>query len=88
MSSDLPDKVARLLKELAVPACMLLLEITESTVMRDTSYALEVLNRLRALGIGLAIDDFGTGYSSLSHLRRLPVTELKIDKSFIFSLAS
>ena len=64
----------------------LLIEITEGVVMDDCPTALENTRALQALGIRLSMDDFGTGYSSLSHLARLPVTELKIDRSFIAEL--
>ena len=61
-----------------------MLEITESAVMKDAAYALKILRDLKAPRRSrLAIDDFGTGYSSLAHLKRLPVDELKIDKSFV-----
>lgn len=66
----------------------LLIEITEGVVMDDCPTALENTHALRALGVRLAMDDFGTGYSSLSHLASLPVTELKIDRSFIGELES
>jgi len=66
----------------------LILEITESDVMRTPELALEKLNALKALGIKLAIDDFGTGYSSLSHLQYFPVDELKIDQSFVSRIAN
>jgi EAL domain-containing protein (putative c-di-GMP-specific phosphodiesterase class I) len=62
---------------------MLELEITESAVMVDPAGALNVLSRLRDFGIPLYIDDFGTGYSSLSYLKRLPMTAMKIDRSFV-----
>ena len=63
-------------------------EITESSAMQDTEYALRVLGRLRARGYGLSLDDFGTGFSSLSHMRQLPVDTIKIDRSFIHNLVS
>jgi diguanylate cyclase (GGDEF)-like protein/PAS domain S-box-containing protein len=83
---DLVDEVASALAETGAPADRLCIEITESLLMQDTPTTIDTLQRLRALGVSLAIDDFGTGYSSLSYLRRLPVTVLKIDQSFVLEL--
>jgi diguanylate cyclase (GGDEF)-like protein len=83
---DLPAYVAELLQSHKVPAENLYLEITESAIMREADKCLHNLRRLRDLGVTLSIDDFGTGYSSLSQLKKLPVSELKIDKSFILNL--
>lgn len=85
---DLPAYVAELLQSYKVPAENLYLEITESAIMREADKCLNNLRRLRDLGLTLSIDDFGTGYSSLSQLKKLPVSELKIDKSFILNLAT
>lgn len=83
-----PSRVAGALERHRVPAELLSLELTESAVMSDPERALPVLRGLHGLGVRIAVDDFGTGYSSLAYLRRLPVDEVKIDKSFVFGLAS
>jgi diguanylate cyclase (GGDEF)-like protein len=83
-----PDEVAGLLATWEVPARLLVVEITESTIMSDPAHALEVLGRLDRMGVQVAIDDFGTGYSSLAHLKSLPVHELKVDRSFVMHMTS
>jgi diguanylate cyclase (GGDEF)-like protein len=85
---DLPELVQRLLAEHRVPAELLRLEVTESAVMGDAARCMEVLQRLHDLGVRLSIDDFGTGYSSMAYLRRLPVDELKIDRSFVLGMTT
>ncbi|MCV2489420.1 EAL domain-containing protein [Geodermatophilus sp. YIM 151500] len=86
--ADLVDEVERLLRRHGVPADRLTLEVTESAVMADPARAVGVLHQLRDLGVRLSVDDFGTGYSSLSYLKRLPVQEVKIDRSFITGLGT
>lgn len=86
LENDLPDYIEGLLEARGVPAGQLCLEITESAIMGEAEKSLRNLDRLRGLGLTLSIDDFGTGYSSLSQLKKLPVSELKIDKSFILNL--
>ena len=81
-------RVTEALSRHRVPPELLSLELTESEVMSDPERALPVLRGLRGLGVRIAVDDFGTGYSSLAYLRRLPVDEVKIDKSFVLGLAS
>jgi diguanylate cyclase (GGDEF)-like protein len=85
-TADFVRGVSDLLQRHAVDATRICLEVTESAVMEDPSHALEVLHRLHEIGFQLAIDDFGTGYSSLGYLKRLPVDEIKIDRSFVRGL--
>jgi diguanylate cyclase (GGDEF)-like protein len=83
----LPARVAALLVRHDLPASQLILEVTESAIMGEPDTAIAVLRALADQGISLSIDDFGVGQSSLSYLRRLPVRELKIDKSFVCNLS-
>jgi diguanylate cyclase (GGDEF)-like protein len=83
---DLPGQVASVLTAHRLPPDALHLEITESMIMSDPDRALETVKHLRDLGTHISVDDFGTGYSSLANLKRLPISELKIDRSFISSL--
>jgi len=83
---ELPAQVAALLQRHAVQPALLTVEITEGALMADPPQALDVLTRLAGLGVGVAIDDYGTGYSSLGYLKRLPVHEVKIDKSFVLGM--
>jgi len=77
-----PAVVRRALADSGLPPALLILEITETVIMRDLASNARALAELRETGVGIAIDDFGTGYSSLSYLRQLPVTVLKVDRSF------
>jgi EAL domain-containing protein (putative c-di-GMP-specific phosphodiesterase class I) len=83
MDQDLPVKFAEIFTRHHVSPGAFCLEITESAIMDDPVRAQQTLERLHAMGCDLSIDDFGTGYSSLAYLKRLPVDELKIDKSFV-----
>jgi diguanylate cyclase (GGDEF)-like protein/PAS domain S-box-containing protein len=81
--AGLPGVVASLLRETGLPPELLTLEITEGSLLADPEHAMEVLAQIIELGVHLSIDDFGTGFSSLTHLKQLPVTEIKIDRSFV-----
>jgi EAL domain-containing protein (putative c-di-GMP-specific phosphodiesterase class I) len=81
--SNFVSQVATALLTNGLEPGQLTLEITESTLMQRLDSALDVMGRLRELGVGLSVDDFGTGYSSLSYLSTLPITSLKIDRSFV-----
>jgi diguanylate cyclase (GGDEF)-like protein len=82
-NSTLPALVRALLERYQVAASCLEIEITESSIMRDVAAAVRLLRRLRELGVRVSIDDFGTGYTSLAFLKRFPVDQLKIDRSFV-----
>ena len=88
MDSTFTTRVQELLRENDVPGINLILEITESSMLADADTVTKNLNELRKLGITLAVDDFGTGYSALSYLRKLPVSRVKIDRSFVSRLGS
>jgi len=83
LDRNLPRDIERLLDAYSLPPDALQLEITESMIMSDPDRALAIVSRLSALGVRLSVDDYGTGYSSLANLRRLPIDELKIDRSFV-----
>ncbi len=86
MDQDLPSRIGLLAQKYSINPALLCLEITESAIMDDPQRALQTLERLSLMGFNLSIDDFGTGYSSLAYLKRLPVNELKIDKSFVMNM--
>jgi diguanylate cyclase (GGDEF)-like protein len=85
---ELPDHIEAMCHRWAVPTNRLVLEITESMVVADPARALPILARLHELGVEIAVDDFGTGFSSMDYLKRLPVREVKIDRSFVTTMAT
>lgn len=88
LDEQLPGDVRDRLAQWRVPPDQLMLEISENTAMADPERSMDVLARLGELGVRLSLDDYGTGYSSLAYLKRLPVTELKIDRSFVMSMSA
>jgi len=88
LDRSFPDVVAGALRRAGVPGDLLCVEITENTVMADPDRAIDVLRRIRELGVSTAIDDFGTGYSSMAYLKILPVDEIKVDRSFVRDMAT
>ena len=87
LDASLPGEIKRMLDAHGLEPGYLMLEITESVLMADPERSARILQALNDMGIALALDDFGTGYSSLAYLKRLPVDELKIDRSFVMNMA-
>jgi diguanylate cyclase (GGDEF)-like protein len=85
-NESLSEHIDKMLKEHQLGSSFLILEITESVMMENLTLSMSVLNKLNNMGIKLSVDDYGTGFSSLSYLKKLPVSELKIDKSFIINM--
>jgi EAL domain-containing protein (putative c-di-GMP-specific phosphodiesterase class I) len=88
VDSELPTRLEQMLEKEGCSAQWLTLEITENAIVGEPGHALKNLERLHKLGCKLALDDYGTGYSSLAYLRRLPLDELKIDKSCTMGMTS
>lgn len=84
--SNFADTVYGVLVETGCDPAMLELEITESAIMRNVEYVIDICQQLKSMGVRLALDDFGTGYSSLSYLKKFPLDKLKIDQSFVHDL--
>ncbi|MFW6387501.1 MAG: EAL domain-containing protein, partial [Thermodesulfobacteriota bacterium] len=83
MEDDFVALVASIVERYAIPAPCLELELTESLMLRDVEQAIERMQKLRTIGVGLALDDFGTGYTSLAYLKRFPVDKIKLDRAFV-----
>ncbi len=83
LDDGFPSQVSEALARRGLPAGALVIEVTENAVLSDPAHTRDVLGRLRDLGVELSLDDFGTGVSSLVHLKRIPVGEIKIDRSFV-----
>jgi diguanylate cyclase (GGDEF)-like protein/PAS domain S-box-containing protein len=88
IADDLPGFVAATLAGAGLPPELLKIELTESSLAWDAALAIDVLGRLRSMGVRIALDDFGTGYSSLARLQALPIDDLKIDRTFVQGMAT
>jgi diguanylate cyclase (GGDEF)-like protein len=88
LDTEIVERLGHLLEEVGVPAASLIIEVTESSIMAEPDRAERILSLISDLGVSIAIDDFGTGYSSLSRLKRLPVSIIKIDRSFVKHLCA
>jgi diguanylate cyclase (GGDEF)-like protein len=88
LENELPAFVEQALQTWGVPPSSLMLEITEGAMITDAKTSLEILHRLKDIGVHLSIDDFGTGYSSMSYLKQMPLNELKIDQTFVRKLTT
>ncbi len=86
LDAELPEHVATLLERWGMPPRLLTLELTESFLMAESARSIGVMAELSSVGVRLSVDDFGTGYSSLSYLKRLPIDEIKVDRSFVTNM--
>ncbi|MEV1286419.1 EAL domain-containing protein [Micromonospora sp. NPDC049679] len=86
-TGEIAEQIAERLSRYGVPAGQLQLEITEGALMADPRRVLATISQLDKIGVKIALDDFGTGYSSMQHLRRLPLAEVKVDRSFVLGMA-
>ncbi|MFH1217195.1 MAG: EAL domain-containing protein [Pseudomonadota bacterium] len=86
LDTELPDIITGVIASSSIRAEMITLEVTEGSIIKDPTRAMEILNRLADMGIHISIDDFGTGYSSLAYLKKMPASEVKIDKSFVMDM--